>query len=291
MIPTLANFNDLHQAARTGHRSDWSDFHIIRNEESSEHQLPTMLPHRCDFHQVCLDLESDYTLGMDSQHQQTNNQQLIFLPKGAIVSWSSDHVDLWRGYTIFFKPEFLLGPRLGDAERLLAGVEPTLVQLDKAAVSSLSYLCERMLTEQRERAADAKEVIKNWLRLFLQYGNRYLQFDSAEAPGEMRVKYQFLELLSANVHRERSVSFYAAALNLSPRHFTRLVKRATGQSAKQLIQDKLIEVAKARLYDGRLSVSEVAFELGFSNIPQFSKVFKRGVGVSPSAYRRGLLVV
>ena len=285
---TYYDFDDLHHAARTGQRSRWADFHIMRNEDTDEHQQNEMPPHICDFHQVCVDLRSDYRIGMDSAQHQTSDKSLYFLPRGSIISWSSEHTDLWAGFTIMFKAELLQDSVTGGLQQFLGAATPTLVELDGAAAAQLSALCERMLTEYHGQQPDARFVIKDWLRLFLRYANRYARFSRPSAAGDhTELKYRFQKLLSFNVERERSVAFYANALNVSPRHFTRRIRETAGRSAKQIIQEKLVEVAKSYLYDGSLTVSEVAFALNFSNVPQFSRTFKQWSGVSPSAFRRG----
>ena len=287
-MTTFYEFNDLHYACRTGQVSRWADFHVIRNEDTAGHQLAEMPPHLCDFHQVCLDVESDYDIGMDSTRRRTSNNSLYFLPRGSLLSWTSEHEDRWRGYTAMFKAELLQDSLAGSLHHLLDTATPTLVNLDEAAAAQLGQFFERMLEEQRGEHPDARQLVKDWLRLLLHYGNRYARFSAPTAAGrdDRELKYRFLELLTFNVHRERSVAFYAAALNLSPRHFTRQIRRTAGCSAKQIIQEKLVEVAKTHLYSGQLTVSEVAFRLGFSNIPQFSRTFKRYAGVSPSRYQR-----
>ena len=288
-MTTYYDFDDLHYACRTGFRSRWPDFQVIRNEDADVHQQNEMTPHICDFHQVCVDLRSDYRIGMDSERHRTTDKSLYFLPRGAIISWSSEHTDLWRGYTIMFKAELLQDSVSGALEQFLGASTPTLVELDDAAAAQLSELCERMLEEHQGDQADARGAIKDWLRLFLRYANRYARFSRPSAEGDQtELKYRFLELLSFNVQRERSVSFYANALNVSPRHFTRLIRETAGCSAKQIIQEKLVEVAKSYLYDGSLTVSEVAFRLNFSNVPQFSRTFKQYAGVSPSAFQRSV---
>ena len=284
---TFTDIAELHRACRTPMMPRWPEFHVIRNEDTSGLLVDSMPPHRCDFYQVCLDLESDYDIGVDNLRERVSNNALYFIPRGAILSWASEHADRWRGYTVFFRADFLSDDPLGGVDRLLGGVEPALVQLDEAATQQLSYLCERMLEEQEGDLPDTLSILRDWLRIFLQYANRSLQFGTTDHAGaEMQLKYKFQELLSVNVHRQRKVSFYASALNLSARHFTRQIKLATGMSPKQHIQDKLIDVAKAQLFDGQLTISEVAYALGYTNAPQFTKAFKRGTGMTPSAFQR-----
>ena len=82
-----------------------------------------------------------------------------------------------------------------------------------------------------------------------------------------------------------SVSYFAEEQNLSSNYFGDMVKKETGKSAQEFIQDKLIEVAKARVFDPNKSVSEIAYELGFKYPQHFSRLFKQKVGHSPQEFR------
>ena len=82
-----------------------------------------------------------------------------------------------------------------------------------------------------------------------------------------------------------SVQHIAETLNVSPNYLSDLLKVLTGQSTQQHIHDKLIEKAKLKLSTTDLSVSEIAYELGFEHPQSFSKLFKSKSGVSPLEFR------
>jgi AraC-like DNA-binding protein len=82
-----------------------------------------------------------------------------------------------------------------------------------------------------------------------------------------------------------TVQYVASELNVSAGYLSRLLKTLTGQSTQQVIQDKLIEKAKEKLSTTNLSVSEIAYELGFEHPQSFSKLFKSKTNLSPIAFR------
>lgn len=83
-----------------------------------------------------------------------------------------------------------------------------------------------------------------------------------------------------------TVQYVAAALNVSPNYLSGLLKVLTGQSTQQHIHDKLIEKAKEKLSTSDLSVSEIAYELGFEHPQSFSKLFKTKTRLSPQEFRQ-----
>jgi AraC family transcriptional activator of pobA len=83
-----------------------------------------------------------------------------------------------------------------------------------------------------------------------------------------------------------TVQYIADTLNTSPKYLSSLLKVLTGQSTQQYIHDKLIEKAKEKLSTTNLSVSEIAYELGFEHSQSFSKLFKTKTNVSPLEFRQ-----
>lgn len=82
-----------------------------------------------------------------------------------------------------------------------------------------------------------------------------------------------------------TVQVFADELNVSPNYLSRLLKTLTGQSTQQLIHDKLIAKAKEKLSTTGLSISEIAYALGFEHPQSFTKLFKRKTNFSPLAFR------
>jgi len=82
-----------------------------------------------------------------------------------------------------------------------------------------------------------------------------------------------------------TVQLLADDLCLSPIYLSNLLKQLTGISAQQHIHEKLIKEAKEKLSTTNLSVSRIAYELGFEHSQSFSKLFKSKSGVSPLEFR------
>jgi len=81
------------------------------------------------------------------------------------------------------------------------------------------------------------------------------------------------------------VQYIAEQLHVSSSYLGGVLKTLTGQSTQQHIHEKLIEKAKEKLTTSKLSVSEIAFQLGFEHPQSFSKLFKSKVEMSPLEFR------
>ncbi len=83
-----------------------------------------------------------------------------------------------------------------------------------------------------------------------------------------------------------SVQYVAAQLNVSPNYLSSTLKHVTGQTTQQHIHEKLIEKAKEQLSTTQLSVSEIAYQLGFEHSQSFNKLFKTKTNQSPLEFRQ-----
>ena len=83
-----------------------------------------------------------------------------------------------------------------------------------------------------------------------------------------------------------TVTYVASELNISPSYLSGLLKVLTGLNTQQHIHQKLIDKAKEKLSTTSLSVSEIAYELGFEHPQSFSKLFKTKTNLSPLEFRQ-----
>lgn len=120
-----------------------------------------------------------------------------------------------------------------------------------------------------ERQFITRETVnKDVLQKFEQYINEYWDSNLAQNEGLPSVKY------------------FADKVFLSPNYFGDLVKKETGKSAQEYIQYKMIERAKDLIVGTELTMSEIAYELGFHYPQHFGRLFKKQVGVTPNEYRQ-----
>jgi AraC family transcriptional regulator, transcriptional activator of pobA len=82
-----------------------------------------------------------------------------------------------------------------------------------------------------------------------------------------------------------TVHHIAETLNISPNYLSSSLKVLTGQTTQQHIHNKLIEKAKEQLSTTELTVSEIAYQLGFEHSQSFSKLFKAKTNTSPLEFR------
>lgn len=131
------------------------------------------------------------------------------------------------------------------------------------------------------------------IETLLNYSNRFYkrQFITRKAASNDLLQ-KLEELLDDYFANEKagtlgipSVQFLSETLNVSPGYLSDMLRSLTGQSAQQHIHHKLIEIAKEKISTTTLSISEIAYQLGFEHPSSFNKLFKSRTKVSPMEFR------
>ncbi len=139
----------------------------------------------------------------------------------------------------------------------------------------------------------SQDVILSHIELLLNYSNRFYnrQFITRKnASNDLlsNLEKLLLDYFNGNKVQELglpTVLYISEQLNVSPNYLSDMLRSLTGQSTQQHIHDKLIEKAKEILTTTSLSVSEIAYQLGFEYPQSFSKLFKSKTNVSPLEFR------
>jgi AraC family transcriptional activator of pobA len=139
--------------------------------------------------------------------------------------------------------------------------------------------------------AFTQDLIVAHVELLLQYCNRFYhrQFLTRRtANTDLLIKLEHLldQHFKSQPAEMPTVQALAGQLNLSPNYLSDMLRVQTGQSTQQHIQNKMLEVAKEKLTTTNLSVSEIAYGLGFEHVQSFNRLFKGKTHQSPLEYRQ-----
>lgn len=162
------------------------------------------------------------------------------------------------------------------------------ISLPGAEFRDLEEILEKMDREYPFQKQFSEAVLRSYLQLFLAICSREKSAQLEVEKARQQVGQQVLEfqqLLEIHFLTERSPSFYAEKLALSPSAFSKKLKSQFGKTPGKLIQERVILEAKKLLHLTRKSIKEIAAELHFDDEYYFSRYFKKELGMSPSHYR------
>ncbi len=138
----------------------------------------------------------------------------------------------------------------------------------------------------------SQNIIISQLETLFNYTERFYQ---RQFITRKKANHQFLEKLENffsdyfegkdMAHGLPTVQLLSEKLNMSPQYMRGLLKSLTGQTTQQIIHEKLIAKAKERLSTTELTISEIAYELGFEHAQSFNKLFKAKTNISPLEFR------
>ena len=200
----------------------------------------------------------------------------------------------YKSEAVFFDKSFFL-EHLADTNYLdkysfFYSNEEHLIPISKSSYKQVSQyfnIVKRQLTKPRKLSND---IVRNILQVIL------FEIAALVPPKEKKDSYShnrlvgsvFKEDLEKHFRNERKVSFYASLQNLSSKYFSNLILHETGKTAGDTIDEKVKLEAQALLHKKKLTISQVADLLSFTDASNFSKYYKNLTGQSPHHYRKSI---
>lgn len=214
-----------------------------------------------------------------------------------IESHEMDYTNKPSGWILLIHPDFLwntpLAKKMQQYEFFGYAINESLFLSEKEEAVIISVL-QNIEQEYKGNLDDfSKNIIISQIELLLNYAERFLkrQFLTREKNNH-EIITRFEEVLASYFKNGSllddgipTVQEISNQLNITSNYLSSLLKHTTGQNTRQHIQNKLIELAKVKLSTTQLSVSEIAYELGFEHPQSFSKLFKSKTNQTPLEFR------
>ncbi|SFW73485.1 helix-turn-helix domain-containing protein [Chitinophaga sancti] len=219
---------------------------------------------------------------------------MAFLAPNQVVTMSAEESCL-DGYTLFFHADLIrnyaLGQHIQEYGFFSYAVTEALFLSDKEK-KVIAGLFEN-IADELDNNTDifSQDVLVSQIELLLNYSNRFYnrQFITRKAIHH-DVITRMNNYLEARFADQQggipSVQEVADHLQVSSRYLSDMLRSLTGQNVQQHIHDRLIERAKIVLSTTRLTVAEIAYQLGFEHPQSFNKLFKRHTHLSPTIFRK-----
>jgi AraC family transcriptional activator of pobA len=220
---------------------------------------------------------------------------LVFVGPGQVID-VQDKVSFYQpnGHVLVFHPDLFLGRRSGQSlknYRFFNYGTSAALHMSEDEKEAVEFLFKQIGQELNSPVEDqTTDLIKTQVQLLLQYCERFYerQFNTRKQATQgilERMESLLHDYLNSDKPETPTVANCAFRLSVSPNYLGDLIKKETGRSALDLIQDFLVQEAKSRLSDPRVTVAQVAYSMGFRYPQHFIRLFKKKVGMTPKDFR------
>jgi AraC family transcriptional activator of pobA len=253
-------------------------------------------PHVLNYYKISYKPKFGGKLKYGQSYYDFDEGGLLFVSPGQIIGASDNAV--CSQYTLLIHPDFFWNYTLAKKMKQYgffsysANEALHLSEEEKGIIMSIFGMIE---IELNSRIDDfSQDVIISHIELLLNYANRFYkrQFITRKVVNNdllQRLEQQLDLYLNSDTYLSQglpTVQYLAEQLHLSPSYLSDMLRSLIGQNAQQYIHDKLVEKSKELLSTTSLSVSQIAFQLGFEHSQSFSKFFKIKTKVSPLQFRQ-----
>ncbi|WP_210521072.1 AraC family transcriptional regulator [Hymenobacter terricola] len=276
--------------AFSSHNGTSSEVYFPDYASPATRNIPLDRPYRGDYYKISLCLRGTAQLKANLETYVVGPNCLILATPDVIKQWL--HLaDDYETLSIFFTRDFITTTNAATGKLRFFVAPPTYVlQLAASQAENLAASFRFLQQKYNTPSAERDNILKNILNsLLYEIGALYDQQATPRPASQTRsqqLSAAFRQLVQAHCATARSVTFYAAALCITPKYLTELVKEATGRTASDWIAEAVVREAKALLQTPGMPVQQVAASLHFADQFAFSRFFKNSTGLSPTAYRQ-----
>lgn len=262
-----------------------------------EHSLTSVV---INFYSVCIKRSSNIKLKYGQQEYDFDSGVMFFMAPNQVFSLYPDENETptQSGWLLLIHPDFFWNTALAQKIKRYEFFDYSANEalfLSKQEEEKINGIIEDIEQEYRSNIDKfSKPIIISHIETLFNYSERFYnrQFITREKSNH-QILDRLEKILSGYFNSDDlttkglpTVQYVANKLNVSPSYLGSLLRTLTGQNTQQHIHEKLIEKAKEKLSTTNLSVSEIAYELGFEYPQSFSKLFKAKTSQSPLEFRQ-----
>lgn len=290
MVKQTIKESDLNKA-KTWSESVFLDDDLLLTERINEAPMPTE-PRRMNFILIGLCIKGEVMYQLDTQKQVIKPGDILIVSDRHVVD-SYRHSDDMEGLCIMMSVHFFreIIQNVSDVSSLfLFSRQHPVMSLEQKEIDTFKeyfQVIKQKICDQGNHFR--KDLIKTLLlAMFYDLSNIIyrVQYNDKPQTRADAIFTHFIKLVEKNYRRERRVGWYAAQLNITPKHLSETVKNASRRTPNEWIDDYVTLELRVLLKNSTKTIKEIAQELNFPNQSFLGKFFKEHVGVSPSKYRK-----
>ncbi|MNK39615.1 HTH-type transcriptional activator Btr [compost metagenome] len=250
-----------------------------------------VFPHKHNFFHFVLFTKGSGEHIIDFNHYNIEPYQIYFMVPGQVHTWNftGDEEGYVVNFSIDYFQSFLLRTDYLERFSFLQGKIEQLIfviaeQFRKQSIRILEQI------SSAKTAGQPEDYIRTLLLQFILFISISTEKDHQEnsTPYNHKIFNSFQQLVEQQFKSTKLPSVYADQLFITPNHLNAICKSYIGQSAGEIIRNRIVLEAKRLLVNRNLNINEIADELQFNDNSYFTKFFKKSAGLTPEEFRKQL---
>lgn len=248
---------------------------------------------RIDFYAFCICLAGNIELEIDNNTYNLNQNGFLISAPSTIIKFKKVSKD-FRMKLLFFSKDFMLkniaNPFIIDKMNLFRYGSYNILEADIQQAVPLYGFLDYLKIKTSIKGKFTEEIIRTIIFNLLLEIAEIVSLEGGDSKENKKKKKElflkFDELVKENILLYKDVGFYAKQLCISDKYLIEVVKKATGKTPHQIIDEALLKEAYVMLGNPGYSITQIADLLQFSSVSAFGRFFKKYASISPTEYRR-----
>lgn len=295
-LESIADFFSVYGIGKPLH----SEIMCMRLQDQPDERLMHMPLYRGGFFRVIHFFDSNLHFTASGTKVPIFSNCLCFSYPGKLESW--ERQGKLHGNVIYFSAAFaqldVTHPHFDDEYPFFGSDTELMITLSEAEGLNLQLLSNEMIEEIYSDNSDKIGLVQKLLPIYLHKIRRIYYARFSQLPAEIKnnkvlfnrfrkeTDAYFQQLAAKQKSTMPSVSVIADQMSVNPNYLNSVIKGFSGKTASSYLQDKMILEAKCYLLHSHLQVAEIAYRLGFENLPYFNRFFKKHTHRTPVEFRK-----
>jgi len=247
---------------------------------------------RMDYYTLCICTSGEIHIEIDNEKYNANSNTFLISAPSTIVKFLKSSDD-FKMKLLFFDKNFLIKnistPFIIEKMELFNKGSYSIVKTTEEKCLLLERLLDYLKEKSERQGKFTDEIVRTIIFNILLETGEIIETQKEDLcekdEGKKDLFLKFSKLVRENIKEQKSVAYYAERLFVSSKYLIEIIKKASGKTPHQVIDEMLLKEAFAMLGNSDFTISEIAFRLQFNSISAFGRFFKKHTLISPSQYR------
>lgn len=249
--------------------------------------------HRLDYYAICFLTCGELSVETNIfRHHAKAPSMFVIAPE--VIRKFMDTEGEMEMKVLFFRKEYFLKNQVDvnllDKYEFFEQKDQHVIPLSDEKAKSMDLYYKLIEDKIQKDSINTGEIIRSYINILLNEIDEVLRYNQVNRDHLIsrneKMLLDFKVLASRHFIKHRQLSFYADKLNITSKYLSTVVKSVSGKTASEWIKDMILLESKVLLRDSKISISEVASRLEFTDLSHFGKFFKTNTGMSPLSFRK-----